>query len=384
MARFITLLIIILINSTVRGQNIDSLKQIPIAEDTASVQVLNKLYNAYINSEPKAALDYTLEALDISLNLNYKKGIAFCYNNIGVFYKNQGVTDKAMSYYQESLELNREIGNTEGIAYSMNNIGAIYSLQGDYDNALIYFLESYQLLDSIDDKKSIVGALNNLGNVYLAKGEDYRAIGFYKTGLKLFLENPSGSFDPYLNIGKVYYVRKEYRRAKNYFDRSLKMNQERNNITGQAYALHHTAIWLDALDRQDEAMEKEKDALYLAQDVSNIPLLMEIHRTLSELYYAQDEIREAFDNRVLYDAYKETIYNDESARKLAQLEVTYQLLQKEKELELLKKENELNKLRVDNTKTVIILGIMGTFLIMAAIIIAYVLKKNKKSGILHG
>ena len=111
---------------------------------------------------------------------------------------------------------------------------------------------------------------------------------------------------------------------------------------------------------------------------------MEIHRTLSELYYAQDEIREAFDNRVLYDAYKETIYNDESARKLAQLEVTYQLLQKEKELELLKKENELNKLRVDNTKTVIILGIMGTFLIMAAIIIAYVLKKNKKSGILHG
>ena len=71
------------------GQNIDSLKQIKISEDTNSVKVLNTLYNYYIHSDPKLALDYTLKALDISLKLDYKKGIAFCYNNICVFYKNQ-------------------------------------------------------------------------------------------------------------------------------------------------------------------------------------------------------------------------------------------------------------------------------------------------------
>ena len=127
----------ILMASVAYGQNIDSLKQIKISEDTSSVQVLNNLYNHYIHSDPKLALDYTLKALDISLKLNYKKGIAFCYNNIGVFYKNQGAPDKAMSYYLESLELNREINNIIGEAYTMNNIGSIYSLQGNYDNALL-------------------------------------------------------------------------------------------------------------------------------------------------------------------------------------------------------------------------------------------------------
>ena len=374
----------IFIASTAMAQNIDSLRQIEIIEDTASVQVLNKLYNYNINSDPKLALDYTLEALDISLKLNYKKGIAFSYNNIGVFYKNQGAPEKAMSYYLESLELNREIGNKTGEAYSMNNIGSVYSLQGDYNNALLFYLKSYQLMDSLKDTKNIVGALNNLGNVYLAKGEDYRAIGFYKTGLRLFTKHSSANFDPYLNIGKVYFMRQEYRRAKSYYLQSLNMNIERNNLIGQAYANHHLTGWYSANNQSKEAMESELKALALAEELANNPLLMDIYLSLSELYYAAGNINEAYNSRVLYDAYKDAIHNDESHRKLAQLEVTYLLLEKEKELELVKKENQLNKLRVDNTKTVIILGIMGTILLMATLFIVYVLRKNKQSGILHG
>jgi tetratricopeptide (TPR) repeat protein len=374
----------VLMTSVAFGQNIDNLKHITISEDTASVRVLNELYNYYINSDPRKALDYTLQALDISIKLNYKKGVAFSYNNIGVFYKNQGALEKAMSYYLESLELNREIGNTIGEAYSMNNIGSVYSLQSDYDNALLFYLKSYQLLDSIKDTKNIVGALNNLGNVYLAKGEDYRAIGFYKTGLRLFSEDTSANYDPYLNIGKVYFMRKEYKRAKTYYLQSLNMNNDRNNLLGKAFALHHLSGWYSANNQRDEAMRTELKALSLAEELGNNPLLMDIHLSLSELYYTAGNINEAYSSRVLYDAYKDAIYNDESHRKLAQLEVTYLLLEKEKELELLKKENELNKLRVDNTKTVIILGIMGTILLMATLFIVYVIRRNKRSGILHG
>ena len=366
------------------GQQADSLKRLEIVEDTASVQVLNNLYNQYIHSDPKLALDYTLQALDISLNLNYKKGIAFCYNNIGVFYKNQGAPDKAMSYYLESLELNREIGNTVGEAYTMNNIGSIYSLQGNYDNALIFFLKSYHLLDSIKDVKSMVGALNNLGNVYATKGEDYRAIGFYKNGLRFFEDHSKGDFDPYLNIGKVYFMRGEYKRAKTYYIKSLKMNEERNNLTGLAYAKHHLMAWYSVMDQTEEALKIELEALSIAEEIANNPLLVEIHLSLSELYFSLNQIKNAYNSRILYDAYKDALYNDESQRKLAELEVTYLLLEKEKEIELIKKENELNKLRVDNTKTVVLLGIMGTILLMATLFIVYVIRKNKRTVILHG
>ena len=193
-----------------------------------------------------------------------------------------------------------------------------------------------------------------------------------------------GSFDPYLNIGKVYFVRGESKRAKTYFDQSLELNKELNNVLGQAFAYHYVASWHRSNGDISQALKNEQLALDKAQEVSNTPLLKDIHLALAEMEYNQGDIKNAYENRVLYDAYKDAILNDESARKLAQLEVTYQLLEKEKQVELLKKENEVNKLKVSNTKTVIILGIMGTFLIMASLIIAYVLKMNKKSGILHG
>lgn len=130
-------------------QNIDSLLTVASGEDTSAVKANNLLYNKFINSNPKKALDYTLNALDLALQLDFKKGIAASYNNIGVFYKNHGVIDKAMNYHLQSLQINKEINNTKGVAYSLNNIGTIYSLKGRPKEALNYFLQSYWLLDSL-------------------------------------------------------------------------------------------------------------------------------------------------------------------------------------------------------------------------------------------
>ena len=254
MKRLFIFLIPVLMSTGLKAQELDSLLSIEIKNDTTSVKVLNKLYDLYINSDPSKALDYTMQALDIALELKYKKGIAYSYNNIGVFYKNQGATDKALSYYLESLELNRQINNLTGVAYTMNNIGSVYSLQGDFDNALRYFRNSFDLLDSLGIKTNMVGALNNLGNIYLAKGEDYRAIAFFKSALRIYLEDRQGSFDPYLNIGKVYSMRGETERAKTYFEQSLELNKEQNNILGEAFAQHYLASWYKAQNNTAECL----------------------------------------------------------------------------------------------------------------------------------
>lgn len=360
------------------AQKLDSLEQLAAGTDQAAVKANNLLYNEYINSNPKKALDYTLKALDIALSQDYKEGIAASYNNIGVFYKNHGVIDKAMNYHLQSLQLQKEIKNPKGYAYSLNNIGTIYSIKGQPKNALEYFLQSYWLLDSLKDQKNMVGALNNLGNTYLAMGEDYRAIGFYKKALKLYDNIEHSEFDPYSNIGNAYFRRGELERAKKYYELSLKTSVDRKDIVGQAFAYHNlSTFYIDAGDKK-EALKFELRALSNAQNVINKPLLKDIHLSLANLYYGLGNIEEAYDNRVLYDAYRNDIINETSNRKLADLEVTFHMLEKEKEIALIKKENEVNKLKVSKTKTFIIIAIMGAIIVLGGIIIYLSVKKGKK------
>ena len=68
------------------AQNIDSLVTLAANKDTTAVRALNELYRVNLNSNPKKALNYTLNALDLAMSLNYKKGEASCYNNIGVVF----------------------------------------------------------------------------------------------------------------------------------------------------------------------------------------------------------------------------------------------------------------------------------------------------------
>ncbi len=364
------------------AQNIDSLALIAQGNDKAAIKANNQLYNHYINSNPKKALDFTLQALNLALEQSYKRGIAASYNNIGVFYKNHGVIDKAMNYHLQSLQLNKEIKDAKGYAYSLNNIGTIYSMKGQSEKALEHFLRSYWLLDSLKDQKNMVGALNNLGNIYLAMGEDYRAIGFYKKAIKIFDKIDHSEFDPYSNIGNAYFKRGEMEKAHKYYKLSLQTSLDKKDIVGQAFAYHNLAALLINQGDKKEALRLELKALSNAQNVINKPLLKDIHLSLAHLYYSQGNINQAYDNRVLYDAYRNDIVNEISSKKLADLEVTFHVLEKEKEIALIKKENEVNKLRMSNTKTIIIIAIMAAIILLGAIMIYISLKKGNKINLL--
>ena len=369
----------LLLASSSMAQNIDSLELRATKKDTIAVRALNQLYRINLNSNPKKALNYTLNALDLALKLKYEKGEASCYNNIGVFYKNQGVLDKAVSYYLQSLTINKELNNVEGIAFTYNNIGTIYSIKKDYTNALKYFLDSYKLLDSIGNEKVMIGALNNLGNTYLAKEEDYRAIGFYKRALNIYENNKSDdSFDPYANIGHAYYLHGELKRSLAYYGQSLDNNKSRGNINGMAFAYHNMAIIYLAQNNSSRALRYDKMALSSAEQVFNKVLLKDIYKHLANIYEVQGKTALAYEHLKLFVSFQEILEIEANSDKAAQMETTYLLMEKEKQFALVSKEHELNKLRVSKTRTAIIIAVMGAMIVLAALFIYYSVKRQKK------
>lgn len=378
---FLIALLFLFSNGLTAYQNLDSLNnQLEQAKGTEKVDVLNNLFIYYSQLNPTKALEYSMQALELAEKNNYQRGKAAALNNIGVIYKNQGVYDVALDYYIKSLRISHEIEDKKGLASSMNNIGTVYSLKGVYDKALIYFLESFEILKSFNDKERLIGSLNNIGNAYSDKGDKDQALKYFTDALEMSndLQKNYRSSEPLNNIGNIHFFREEYDEALDYYQRSLDICVENENLLGKAEAISNIGSVYQRKGDFLKAKEYQNRALGIAKDIEANPLLVMIYEGLAATHYALKEYQEAYDARFLYDRTKESVYNEESSRKLARLEVGFEIQQKEKELEMLRQDQKIKTLQVENSKIVILLGLMGTMLLIAAAFVFYSLRKTKK------
>ena len=81
----------------------------------------------------------------------FNPDLATSYNNAGVFYKDQGQSDKAEAFYLKAIAI-REVLAAKNpdrfnpdLARSYNNAGNLYKSQGQLDKAAEYFAKAKAL-----------------------------------------------------------------------------------------------------------------------------------------------------------------------------------------------------------------------------------------------
>src|SRR5581483_7795250 len=167
---------------------IDSLKKIVSTErnDTFKVNNLLNLSKKLFSTSPDEAIVYASQARDISAKLNYRKGEATAYKNIGIGHYWQGEYVDAIHNYEKAMALFDSLGDKVGIANIQSNIGAIYFNQSDDERALEYYLQSLKTSEEVGDTLRIITACVNIGVVYANKPKTYdKALEYYRRALPL-------------------------------------------------------------------------------------------------------------------------------------------------------------------------------------------------------
>ncbi|MFI5150403.1 MAG: tetratricopeptide repeat protein [Bacteroidia bacterium] len=258
------------------------------------------------SSDFEQAIAYNMKALKIYEKFNDKKSISYIRNKLGLVYYQLGDYKKALTYYQEAMNFYQETNDKEGQAFLLNNIGNIYEKEKKYDSALANFEGSLQIKESLQDQQGMAASINNIGNIYFHK-EDYpRAVEYWKRslGIKEKLDDKPGMSNTLQNIGYGYFYMKKYEDA---------------------------IIWI-------------KQGLLVAQGINNKHYIKEAYVKLSDVYQEMKHFEKALEYTQLYGAMKDTIYNENSSRQIAEMETKYQTGQKEKTLQLQKL--ELNKKQI--------------------------------------
>lgn len=225
------------------------------------------------------ALKSIQSAIEISKEMNFKKGEAFSLAQLGDMYRDNGENAQALENYQNSLSILNETKDTNdlfnvlaavgGFYYTLHNvdkaleyynkliaicnskkdidhtIGSVYKWIGlvhrdnnDFRNSLLYFEKSLAVFDSTKNKGQVIDVLNETGTVYYMQGDFVKAIECHLKSLKITEELPAENEIARCHhlLAKDYFGKKNYRTAKEYSHRAIAVLEKQIDIKQRSEA----------------------------------------------------------------------------------------------------------------------------------------------------
>jgi tetratricopeptide (TPR) repeat protein/serine phosphatase RsbU (regulator of sigma subunit) len=325
-------------------------KALAIYERIGNQQGIATCYNNigvihYDQGRYAEALESYQKALTIYERIGNQKGIAACYTNIGNIHANQGRYAEALESYQKALTIYERIGDQQGIANCHHNIGFIHANQGRYAEALESYQKALTIYERIGNQKGIAACYTNIGIIHKAQGQYAEALESYQKALTIYerIGNQQGIAYCHNNIGNIHYAQGRYAEALEAYQKALAIRERIGDQRGIATCHHNIGNIHYAQGRYAEALEAYQKALAIAQSLGLQDYLDDIYLNLAQTDSALAASglthlwKSAYLHHRLYAAYKDSVHNEESIRKQAQLESQYEY---EKKTALLKAEQE--------------------------------------------
>lgn len=262
-----------LILQPLQAQNIDSLERSLTTgkADTNRVKAYTKLFLHYEFTDTAKAYTSLREALYLSQKLNFKRGEALSYMNMGFAKEDFGDYDQALMWYKKSKKAYEAMGDELGVTNCDNGIGNIYKTKSMFPEALALFEKSLIYYLKANNQKGIPAMYNNMGTVYDAMGdykkatESYiKALGYYeKSGFK------QGMAAAYCNLGVIFQMQRNWEQAISYFNKSVAICREAGikNYEGNNY--NNLGDIYEALGKPEKALMYHFKALEVRQEIGD-------------------------------------------------------------------------------------------------------------------
>ena len=388
--RTITFLILIILQAGVLSQHlkaqeqiIDSLEnQLALVNNISRIDYMIELSELYFEISLKKSADYANSALLESRKLNYKKGEADALNKIGNIHWITSNFNPAMERYLEALDIREEIGDSVGIAGCYNNLGIIASEFYDYDVAIEYTQKAYVINNKINNPSGIATNYNNLGTYYHEMKKYSKALNYYFMNLNLLedLDDKTSLSYTLNNIGEIYNDKKKYSEALPYYYRALEIQEEINLSTGIAVSkLNLGDVYLKRGDLEN-ANKFLYECLKISKKIGYRDVQSNCYELLAKYYEKKENFSEAFKYSRLFSETEDSIFSEQSSRRFAEMQVSFESELKDREIELLKRNEEFRNLHLMKQKNrIIYLAIsllLITFLVLLVLRSFFLRKKN--------
>ncbi len=292
-------------------------------------------FNARLTNHSRA-LTQAMEALSRLDKNDDKKMRADAFYILGDIHDNLGNYPDALSYELDALKLFQDIGDKAGQAKSLNQIGILYNRSGNYRQELETYRQVLLLSQETNDKIGEAITLNNTAMAYLSLKDYPKALTDGHKGLRLAQELNMGQFEAnvWCTLGEIHLAMADYDQALTHFQQGLSLARQLSYKYIEAFALLKTGkvyLWQQQFNA---AISHLHQALTVAEEIEARPEQFKCHHALSEAYKGQKEFEKALHHFERFQRIKEELFNQESARKLRNLQILHQTEAAKREAEI--------------------------------------------------
>lgn len=350
------------------------------------IQSLFTLGGTYSNlSEIDSAFKVYDEALKVAKEINDKFYIALILGDKGIAHENIGNFSEAMKLYHEALSINEEIDFKPNILANLINISVILLDQKDYEKSNEYLHKADELAREMGEVRAIPFIHGNKAINYRNIGENDSAEYYFKSAIEKdrALGNKKGVARHINNYATLLVDKKNYEKSKKLYEESIKINEEIRNKNGLAAALGRLGnLYLDifregtnidkgndvsneirkSVDLQN-ALNYTKRAINYAKEIDANDMLINWYGNIHQIYNLLDKNDSAYRYFGLWSELKDSIFNVEKSKEIANLTAVRDNSIKDKELEI----KDLEIVRSRNERIILIAGL--AFVIIVVIII---------------
>lgn len=284
-----------------------------------------------------SALKYVLKVIKYYEQENRDKDIPDLYGVIGSIYIKTAEKELGLNYFKRAIQLSREQKNDFVLTRSLFAIGEYYKDEGQIDTSLYYLNKAIIYARKINQKLLISDIFTDKGDCFLSVQEYDSASIYYHKVIQLAEKSHDNWAIVYGNLGLA------------------KVNKARGNYGKSLYYLH-----------------KVKP---IAEEISSKEMLLDLYVVFSEVNALNGNYKEAYKYQLLYKEISSSLHDENMAKQLADLKVSYESEKKEQENKSLIAENRLKEQTIKNQEFIVV-GVVVVLLL--AIVLAFVFFRGKE------
>ena len=321
-------------------------------------------------NDKELSLNYADELITLSKSLKDKKHLYSGYLNKGIVYEKTGDLDQSLRFYLKSMEIAIELQDTIGIGASNLSIADVYAVMENYENAEVYYNKSISIFRKTNDSVALATALLNSGDAHLMNKKFDKALhNFEESGL-IFekVDYLIGTAYNLGNVGMVYAEQGKDALAEKNINEAISILEDMQDYYPiSVYLTYMSDIYLKK-NNWTTAEKYSQRSLYLAEKYGLKKEISEANLQLSELYEKEGDSRESLRYYKNFIAYRDSVTNIESVKKMADLRTDHEVSQKQVQVDLLNQEKKTQK---------IVVAAIGSALFLIGLLAIGLYRRNK-------
>lgn len=369
-----------------QSSRLDSLNRAyDIESDTfRKIEIRLEIAFQFEQINPDTMVELSLQAAEIAYENNFDslKIVAEIQATRG--YMRAGSFDSSLELSEQLLNYidNQKPGQFElERASVIRSIGNIYFIQFEQEKSLDFYREAEPVYLKYNDYSNLSALYDNMASSYLELSDLNKAEEYYLKSLYYYQNYETGRSVGrlYVNLANLYQRLDNTEKAKDYALQALEYAEQENALIMKTYSYRILGTAAHLEKNYEEAISYNLKSLEIANELGIVYEQKDSYLNLAKIYEEMGDFEKAYFNYVEHKTYYDSLQNEQSNNRLAELRTEYEVDKIEQEKTLLEKENQLKSTRVIAVSSTLGLAM----LLMVFGVIGYATRKRREIELLE-